>query len=210
MSQSGMDNTTQQIYLGRDEPTTHGQIPPAAPSAPPEPVSGRVAAATAAAPPPVPEAATAPPDVAPVPRHDEARGRTTIADEVVERVIQKVVDLAVDEVDGVHGLRPGVDRFFGGDGGEEGDGGGGEGGDEGSRAPETERAVAVSLAGDQATINLSIEVDFGHAVHEVVDQVRTAVIESAERLLGMTIAEVNVVVSDVSFSEPAGDPDDET
>jgi uncharacterized alkaline shock family protein YloU len=207
MSQSGMDNTTQQIYLGRDEPTTQGQIPPAAPAAP-EPVSGRVPAATAATPPPVPEASTAPPEVAPVRRQDPARGRTTIADEVVERVIQKVVDLAIDEIDGVHGLRPGVDRFFGE--GVGGTGGGGEGGEAGSAAPETDRAVAVTLAGEQATINLSIEVDFGHAVHEVVDQVRTAVIETAERLLGMTIAEVNVVVSDVSFSEPAGDPGDET
>lgn len=100
------------------------------------------------------------------------RGRTTIADDVVERVIEKIVHLTVDEVAGVHGLYTG---------------------------PDTERAVAVALDGDQATIDIAIQVEFGHAVHEVVEQVRGNVVSQSEKLLGLTVTEVNVLVADVTF-----------
>jgi uncharacterized alkaline shock family protein YloU len=103
------------------------------------------------------------------------RGRTTIADDVVERVIEKIVHLTVDEVAGVHGLYTG---------------------------PDTERPVSVKLDGDRATIEIAIQVEFGHAVHEVVEQVRGSVVSQSERLLGLDVAEVNVLVADVTF-DPA-------
>ena len=165
-----IENTTQQLhYPTGDQPTrAHMAVPTvqtaAVPSVPPAP---------------------APPAPRP-PAHTSGRGKTTISDEVIERVIQKLVDLAVEKVDGVHGLRGGVDRFFGE-----------------AESPEQERAVAVRLADGEATINISIEVDFGYAVHSVVNEVRAFVISEAEQLLGLTVAEVNVAVSEVSFDPPA-------
>lgn len=137
------------------------------------------------------------------------RGRTAITDDVVNEVIQKIVDLAVDEVSGVHGLHPGVAAFFGtgteGSGAErpgvEEPGAEGSGAEGSGRADDDGRAVSVRLDGDQAQIAIAIAVEFGHAVREVADDLRTAVIDSVERLLGLTVTEVNVVVGAVSFAQ---------
>lgn len=110
----------------------------------------------------------------PVPDPDAERGRTTIADEVVERVIGRIVDLAAEEVAGVHALHAGS-----------GDG--------------ADRPVSVQLDGDRAVIDIAIEAEFGHPLHEVVENVRRTVISQSERLLGLTVAEVNVLVAQVSF-----------
>lgn len=226
---NGMDNTTHQLHYSADDPTTQGQMAVPAPAAPGSPAAvdppttmlGQQALGqqTTVATPVEPASGRYP---APEPgwqesgwqgqpaaahaRSDPGRGRTTIADEVVQRVIQKIVDITVDSVDGVHGLRPGVDQFFGEPAGESS----GEPADKPtakSSAKRADRAVAVTLTDGQATINVSIEVEFGYAVHDVVHLVRTSVIDSAERLLGLTVAEVNVVVSDVSFDSDAAASD---
>jgi len=161
-----IENTTQQLhYPAADPPTTHMPIP--------------TTVQTAATVPPAPR------QPAPT-RGTPARGRTTIAEDVVERVIHKIVTLAVERVEGVHGLRADVDRFFGD-----------------SESSEQERALAVTLSDGEATINLAVEVDFGHPVHQVVEQLRGLVIAEAEQLLGLTVTEVNVAVSEVSFDPPA-------
>jgi uncharacterized alkaline shock family protein YloU len=103
------------------------------------------------------------------------RGKTTVADAVIERVIEKIVNLTTNEVAGVHGLYTG---------------------------PDTEQAVSVHLDGENATIDIAIEVEFGHTVHEVVEKVRASVISQSERLLGLNITEVNVLVGDVAFEQP--------
>jgi uncharacterized alkaline shock family protein YloU len=115
------------------------------------------------------------------PEGGAGRGRTTIADQVVERVIGRIVDLAAEEVAGMHGLHASASA-----------------GD----APPA-RPVSVRLDGDRAVIDLAIEVEFGHPLHEVVEAVRDLVIGQSERLLGLTVAEVNVLVAEVSF-DPEG------
>lgn len=100
------------------------------------------------------------------------RGKTTVADAVVERIIEKIVNLTADEVGGVHGLYTGSDA---------------------------EQPVSVQLDGEDATIDVAIEVEFGHTVHEVVEKVRASVISQTERLLGLNVTEVNVLVGDVAF-----------
>lgn len=105
------------------------------------------------------------------------RGKTTVADAVVERIIEKIVYLTADEVAGVHGLFTG---------------------------PEVEQAVSVQIDGKDATIDVAIQVEFGHTVHEVVEKVRASVISQTERLLGLNVTEVNVLVGDVAF-EQAGE-----
>lgn len=99
------------------------------------------------------------------------RGQTTIAEEVVERVIERIVDLTVEQT-------PGVRELY---------------------AAEQARPVSVRLDGDQSEIGISVRMEFGHAVHEVVQQVRGQVIAEAERLLGLTVTRVDVLVADVAF-----------
>lgn len=188
---NNQDNTTHQLHYSAgylsDDATTQGQAP-----VPPPPVSPAAEPPTTLVQSPMaPELAggRVPPAGPPVSFRSETagtpmrKGHTTIADEVVERIIQRVVERTVDEVEGVQALRPGVGKHLG----------------EGEQA--ADRAVAVELTDGAATISVAVEVQFGYAVHEVLDQVRTTVIDTTERLLGLTVAEFNAVVTDVAFDE---------
>jgi uncharacterized alkaline shock family protein YloU len=121
------------------------------------------------------------PIVPPAPEVGGDRGKTTIADDVVERVIKKIVDLTVDEVAGVDGLVAD-----------------GEAG-----------SVAVRLEGDQVEIDVTIRVEFGHVVHQVVEKTRASIIGQTERLLGLNVTDVNVTVADVVFAAPEESTPDE-
>ena len=74
-----IEHTTQQLHFPTSEPPTQDH------AAPP----------TVALTVPVPSAPPAPPPQPPAARPTATRGRTTISDDVVGRVIQKIVDLAV-------------------------------------------------------------------------------------------------------------------
>lgn len=105
------------------------------------------------------------------------RGSTSIDPVVVERVIEKIVNLTVADVEGVDGL---CQPDPAGDG-------------------EGERPVQVILEEEDARIALAVRVRFGYPVHQLVEQVRSRVVTEAERLLGLSVAEVNVRVADVVF-----------
>jgi uncharacterized alkaline shock family protein YloU len=117
---------------------------------------------------------------APVPEVGADRGKTTITEGVVKRTIDKIVQLTVDEVDGVVGLT------------QDGSDGAGE-------------SVVVRQQDDDVEIDITIKVAFGHVVHEVVDRTRARVIGQTERLLGLNVTDVNVTVADVSFDDAPGD-----
>lgn len=106
-----------------------------------------------------------------------ARGRTTVADQVVERVVEKIVNLAAEQVTGARGVHTGT-------------------------ADEDGNPVSVQLDGDRAVVDIALQVEFGHPLHEVVESVRGAVIGEIERLLGLTVTEVNILVAEVAF-DPA-------
>lgn len=135
-------------------------------SAPPGTGSGRVYGGTG-------ERQPGPEQPGSGPDEPAERGSTTIAEQVVEQVIGRIVDLAADGVAGVHGLHA-------------------ESGEDPAAGP-----VTVQLDGDRAVIAIEIEIEFGHPVHEVVENVRGSIINQAERLLGLTVAEVNVLVAGV-------------
>jgi uncharacterized alkaline shock family protein YloU len=116
-------------------------------------------------------------DPDPGPGRAADRGRTTIADEVAERVIERIVTDAADQVEGVRAVRP-------------------------TTGPDGDRPVSVQLDGGRAVIDVAVEVEFGHPLYEVVDGVRDRVIDESERLLGLTTVEVNVLVAAVSFESP--------
>lgn len=116
------------------------------------------------------------------------RGRTTIADEVVE----KIAGMAAREVPGVYDLGGDVARIFSavkeriglGDAGADSD-----------------RGVRVELDGPTAVIHITIVIEFGFQVFSVTDKVREKVISSVENLLGLEVIEVNVSVDDVHMQE---------
>jgi uncharacterized alkaline shock family protein YloU len=115
----------------------------------------------------------------------EDRGRTTIADEVVE----KIAGIAAREVAGVHDLGGEVSRVFASLKERIGIGE--------SNNDEADRGVTVRLEGTTAEIDMKIVIEFGYVVHSVTDAVRTKVISSVENMLGLEVTQVNIRVNDV-------------
>ncbi len=121
------------------------------------------------------------------------RGRTTIADEVVE----KIAGIAAREVPGVYDLGGDVSRVFAAVKerlhlGEEGSG---------------NRGVSVKLNGKNAEITVIVVLEFGFQVYSVTEKVREKVISSVENLLGLDVTAVDVNVDDVHVPDegPVGD-----
>ncbi|WP_412542054.1 Asp23/Gls24 family envelope stress response protein [Longispora sp. K20-0274] len=117
-----------------------------------------------------------------------SRGVTRVADEVVE----KVAAIAAREVEGVHDLGGDVSRMFQSVRERIGLGAG-----DGAAT----RGVAVELTGGQAEVRLTLVVEYGHVVLTVCDAVRANVIEAVERMLGVAVSEVNILVDDIHTPE---------
>ncbi|OEJ23368.1 alkaline-shock protein [Streptomyces agglomeratus] len=112
----------------------------------------------------------------------ETRGRTTIADSVVE----KIAGMAAREVPGIHSLGAGMARTFGAvrdrvPGGH----------------PSVTRGVRVEVGERQAAVDLDVVVEYGVAIVDVAGDVRTNVIGAVERMTGLEVVEVNIAVDDV-------------
>lgn len=117
-------------------------------------------------------------------RPPENRGRTTIADSVVE----KMAGIATREVPGVHNLGTGMARTIGGvrermPGGQ----------------PSVTRGVHVEVGEHQAAVDLDVVIDYGYAITDVAADVRVSVISALERMTGLEVVEVNVAVDDVDL-----------
>ena len=115
------------------------------------------------------------------------RGRTTIA----EGVVEKIAGLAAREVEGVHALGGGLSRTFGAmrDRVPRGN----------SKAPA--RGVDAEVGDVQTAIDLEIVVDYGVAIGDLARSVRENVIGAVERMTGLEVVEVNIAVSDVKLPE---------
>ncbi|WP_443078893.1 Asp23/Gls24 family envelope stress response protein [Streptomyces sp. NBC_01497] len=121
----------------------------------------------------------------------EVRGRTTIADSVAE----KIVGVVTRDVPGIHGLGTGMARTMGGmrdrvSGGR----------------PSVTRGVQVEVGEKQAAVDLDVVVDYGAPIPDVVADVRASVIAAMDRMTGLEVVEVNVVVDDVDL--PGDDDED--
>ncbi|MGW7528075.1 Asp23/Gls24 family envelope stress response protein [Streptomyces sp. NPDC054783] len=114
------------------------------------------------------------------------RGRTTIADGVVE----KIAALAVRDVVGVHALGSGLARTFGA---------------VRDRVPGGSKAVTRGVKAEvgevQTALDLEIVVDYGVSIGDVARAVRENVIAAVERMAGLEVVEVNIAVSDVKLPE---------
>ncbi|MEU9374609.1 Asp23/Gls24 family envelope stress response protein [Streptomyces sp. NPDC048255] len=117
------------------------------------------------------------------------RGRTTIADGVVE----KIAGLAAREVVGVHAMGSGsaLSRTFGAVRDRV----------PGSQRPSVSRGVKAEVGEVQTALDLEIVVDYGVSIREVAGAVRENVISAVERMTGLEVVEVNIAVSDVKLPD---------
>ncbi|MHC5701335.1 Asp23/Gls24 family envelope stress response protein [Streptomyces tirandamycinicus] len=120
------------------------------------------------------------------------RGRTTIADGVVE----KIAALAARDVVGVHAMGSGLSRTFGAvrdrvPGGK----------------PPVTRGVKAEVGEKQTALDLEIVVDYGVAIADVARAVRENVVAAVERMAGLEVVEVNIAVGDVKLPD---EEDEET
>lgn len=119
----------------------------------------------------------------------ETRGRTTIADGVVE----KIAGIAAREVPGIDALGGGFTRSMGAvrdrvPGGHASAG----------------RGVKVEVGEKQTAIDLQVVVEYGVSITVVAAEVRENVIAAVERMTGLEVVEVNIAVNDVHL------PDEDT
>ncbi|MGW1892311.1 Asp23/Gls24 family envelope stress response protein [Streptomyces sp. NPDC002004] len=114
------------------------------------------------------------------------RGRTTIADGVVE----KIAGIAARDVAGVHAMGSGISRAFGA---------------ARERMPGTTKSVSRGVKAEvgetQTAIDLEIVIDYGVSVADVAGGVRESVISAVEWMTGLEVVEVNIAVSDVKLPD---------
>ncbi|MGC5346671.1 Asp23/Gls24 family envelope stress response protein [Streptomyces sp. DT24] len=123
------------------------------------------------------------------------RGRTTIADGVVE----KIAGMAARDAFGVHAMGSGLSRTFGAV--RDRVPGGGK---------SVTRGVKAEVGESQTALDLEIVVDYGVSISDVARDVRENVITAVERMTGLEVVEVNIAVSDVKLPDEDDDDDDES
>ncbi|MCB5181219.1 Asp23/Gls24 family envelope stress response protein [Streptomyces antimicrobicus] len=127
-------------------------------------------------------------------REPADRGRTSIADGVVE----KIAGLAAREVPGVHALGSGLARTLG---------------SVRDRVPGGARAAAsrgvkAEVGEVQTALDMELVMDYGVSIRAVARAVRENVVASVERMTGLEVVEVNIAVIDVKLPDE-DDGDDE-
>ncbi|GHB29375.1 stress protein [Streptomyces viridiviolaceus] len=114
------------------------------------------------------------------------RGRTTIADGVVE----KITGMAARDVVGVYAMGSGLSRTFGAMR-ERVPGG----------AKSVTRGVKAEVGEKQTALDLEIVVEYGVSIADVARDVRENVVAAVERMTGLEVVEVNIAVSDVKLPD---------
>ncbi len=123
---------------------------------------------------------------------DSTQGRTTIADTVVS----KIAGIATREVNGVHSLGGGAARAVGA---------------LRERIPGSStnhgQGISVEVGEKEAAIDIQLVAEFGVSITDLAAGIRTNVISSVERMVGLTVVEVNIDVQDVHIeSEDDSEP----
>lgn len=115
------------------------------------------------------------------------RGRTTIADGVVE----KITGMAARDVVGVYAMGSGMSRTLGAV--RDRVPGGARSG--------VARGVKAEVGEKQTALDLEIVVEYGVSISEVARDVRENVVSAVERMTGLEVVEVNIAVSDVKLPD---------
>ncbi|MDH6142132.1 Asp23/Gls24 family envelope stress response protein [Kitasatospora acidiphila] len=116
----------------------------------------------------------------------EQRGRTVMADGVVE----KIAGMAAREVPGIHALGSGLARTLGAmrdraSGGR----------------TSVSRGIKAEVGERQTAIDIALIVEYGAVIPELAAAVRRNIISSVERLTGLEVVEVNIAVNDVHLPD---------
>ncbi|MCZ4125652.1 Asp23/Gls24 family envelope stress response protein [Streptomyces sp. H39-S7] len=122
------------------------------------------------------------------------RGRTTIADGVVE----KIAGMAARDVGGVHAMGTGFSRTFGAV--RDRVPGGGK---------SVTRGVKAEVGETQAALDLDLVVEYGVSIVDVANAVRENVVAAVERMTGLQVVEVNIAIGDVKLPDEEDDDEDE-
>ncbi|MEU9522021.1 MULTISPECIES: Asp23/Gls24 family envelope stress response protein [unclassified Streptomyces] len=115
------------------------------------------------------------------------RGRTTIADGVVE----KITGMAARDVAGVHAMGSGMSRTFGAVRDRV----------PGGTKSGVTRGVKAEVGEKQTALDLEIVVEYGVSIADVARDVRENVVAAVERMTGLEVVEVNIAVSDVKLPD---------
>lgn len=120
-------------------------------------------------------------------------GTTTIS----EIVVLKIAGLAAREVPGVHDLGGGAARAIGAIR---------------ERIPGQKTSIGqgvnVEVGVRQAAVDIQVVVDYGVAIKDVADSLRSHVIRSIEDITGLHVTEVNIAVNDIHL--PNEEDEDDT
>jgi uncharacterized alkaline shock family protein YloU len=115
------------------------------------------------------------------------RGRTIISDSVVAQI----AGMAAQEVDGVH-MGGSASRAAGGI----------IGGITGSESQT--RGVSVEIGTTEAAVDLTMGVEYGRNILEVVEEVRRRISERVQSLTGLRVTELNATIGDIVFPDNGG------
>jgi uncharacterized alkaline shock family protein YloU len=112
-----------------------------------------------------------------------SQGKTTLA----ASVVQKIAGMAAREVSGVHAMGGGVSRAFGAlrdriPGGS---------------GTSSTSGVQVEVGEKQTAVDLDLVVEYGASIVDLSRAVRRNVITAVERMTGLDVIEVNIVVNDI-------------
>ncbi len=123
---------------------------------------------------------------------ESSQGRTTIADTVVS----KIAGIATREVSGVHALGGNTARAVGA---------------LRDRIPGSStnhgQGISVEVGEKEAAIDIRLVAEYGVSITDLAAGIRTNVISSVERMVGLSVVEVNIEVQDVHI-ESEDDSDD--
>jgi len=121
---------------------------------------------------------------------DTSRGTTKVDDGVVE----KIAGIAARDVRGVHDLGGGAARAIGA---------------LRNRINQTDQGqgISVEVGETQAAVDITVVAEYPVALHRLADDIRSAVIESVESLVGLQVTEVNVEITDVYIPSDDADTD---
>lgn len=120
-------------------------------------------------------------------------GTTTIDDVVVS----KIAGIAAREVSGVDSLGGGGARMIGNIRESFG------------ASEDVRQGVDVEVADGTARIEIAITAEYGVAIHELAEAIRRNIMNAVERMTGLNVERVNVVVHDVKLPKDESEAEDQ-
>ena len=120
-------------------------------------------------------------------------GTTTIDDVVVS----KIAGIAAREVSGVDSLGGGGARMIGNIRESFG------------ASEDVRQGVDVEVAEGSARIEIAITAEYGVAIHELAEAIRRNIMNAVERMTGLSVERVNVVVHDVKLPKDESETEEQ-